>query len=134
MRSALPLTSPSAHFKSETILLVESCRKTMQTWLMFSLEPNNFNMREQIYGSFRQKPPRHSYRCLRMFIYCLMWRSVLVPLCCWNIFFMLFQCQYFDLWGFLRRFFAERRFGSIWFVIYNFIFRLSPKRFPINGQ
>lgn len=95
-----------------------------QMWLMFSLEPNNFNMREHIYCSFsRQLPLQHPWGCL--FIVSCGVRCPL-PLLWWNIFFMPFQCQYFDLWGFLRTFvFTARRFCSL---IYNL---LSLKEFPV---
>ena len=88
--ASFPLTSPSTFCRSTFQIKNDSVGRKMSEnnankWFMFSLEPNNFNMREHIYCISRKKKQNslHPYRCLRMFIYRLMWRFV-VPPCWWN--------------------------------------------------
>ena len=63
------------------------------------------------------KTPLHPYRCLRMFIYCLMWRSVQTVMFMEDIF-----CA---LRVFFRRFFAEKNNSDfvlfdLWFITLSF--------------
>lgn len=134
---SLPLTTPPVDSRAHILNHFET-RNNANKWLMFSLEPNNSNMREHLLQF-----------CIALTVAqgCLFIVSCgvlcLVPLCWWNmLFYALTQCQYFDLRGssdFLLALSSFADFFSFFrlkLVIYNFMFlgKLSLNSNPINGQ